>query len=345
MPGMGLGGAVGNQMHYLANLGRGQHLPPDAGFHGPSANDVFVQQQTMPTAFPSYPTCGPQSQMGPPLADGMMASQPYSNQQSPISPQYSSGPSHQQSPMQSMAGALQQNPQANPNLMQTPFGGSVFDVNDPMQYNFDPSSFNFGNHYGALEFGMLGHMSSGAADTPPTETTTQLSQGNSTNYTTPGTISSTGFGSSPTNAQSYFYPQDQGLAEWQSSTQSGLKSSRFDQGAGNQDATSIGIIKQEAPDAYSIGAGPSNFTSPSDTSSMQGMVTGFDDSPSGPNAYLALTHANICKIAQLSSDARHRGLPPLILLHPAYLRVAHVILLPCMRALSSHIRIRTDSMA
>ncbi|KAL8942174.1 MAG: hypothetical protein Q9211_001504, partial [Gyalolechia sp. 1 TL-2023] len=285
LPGMGL---RGNPMHYLANLGRGQQqLPPEAGFHGPSANNVFVQQQAMPTGFPTYPGAGPQSQMGPLLTDGMMAPQAYSNQQSPISPQFSSGPGHQQSPMQSMAGALQPNPQGNPNLMPTPFDSSIFDVNDPMQYNFDPASFNFGNHYGALEFGMLGQMSSGAADTPPTESTTQLSQGNSTNHTTPGTISSTGFGSSPATAQSYFYPQDQGLADWQSSGQPSLKPSRFDPGARNQDAAAIGIIKQEAPDAYAIGAGLGNFTSPSDTSSTQGMATGFDDDPSGPNAYLS----------------------------------------------------------
>lgn len=287
MPGMGLRGAVGNQMHYLANLGRTQHLPPDAGFQGPTPSDVFVQQQAMPTAFPNYPAGVPQSTMGPPMTEGMIASQPYSNQQSPISPHFSSGPSHQQSPMLSMTGALQQNPPANPDMMQTPFDGSVFEVNDPMQYSFDPSSFNFGNHYGALEFGMLGHMSSGAADTTPTEATTQLSQGNSTNYTTPGTIASAGFGGSPTNAQSYFYPQDQGLAEWPNSARSGLKPAQFDQGGRNQDAaSSIGMVKQEAPDAYSIGAGPSNFSLPSDTSSTKGMMTGFDESPTAPNAYL-----------------------------------------------------------
>ncbi|KAL8736720.1 MAG: hypothetical protein Q9166_000086 [cf. Caloplaca sp. 2 TL-2023] len=286
MPGMGLRGAVGNQMHYLASLGGGQQLSPDAGFQGPSANDAYVQQQAMPTTFASYPTSGPQSHMGPPLTDGMMAPQSYSNQQSPITPQFGHGPSHQPSPMHSMASALQSNPQANPSMMPTSFGGNVFDINDPMQYNFDPSSFNFGNHYGALEFGMLGHMSSGAAETPPTESSTaQLSQGNSTSYTTPGTISSAGFGGSPTNAQSYFYPQDHGLAEWQNCTQSGLKPTQYDQGG--PDAASIDTIKHEAPYAYSIGAGSSNFTSPSDTSSSQGMVTGFDGSPSTPNAYQA----------------------------------------------------------
>ncbi|KAL9015413.1 MAG: hypothetical protein Q9185_007185, partial [Variospora sp. 1 TL-2023] len=288
MPGMGLRGAVGNQMHYLANLGRTQQLPPDTSYQGPSVNDVYVQQQAMPTAFQTYPPGGPQSAMGPPMTDGMIPSQPYSNQQSPISPHFSSGPNHQPSPMHSMAGALQQSSQANPSMMQAPFDGTVFDVHDAMQYSFDPSSFNFGNHYGALEFGMLGHMSSGAADTTPTEATTQMSQTNSTHYTTPGTIGSTGFGGSPANAQSYFYPPGQNLAEWQNGAQSGLKPAHFDQEGHNQGvASSIGTAKQEAPDAYSIGAAPSNFTPPSDTSSTQGgMMTGFDDGPTAPASYL-----------------------------------------------------------
>ncbi|KAL8662437.1 MAG: hypothetical protein Q9168_008256, partial [Polycauliona sp. 1 TL-2023] len=294
MPGMGLRGPViGNSMHYLANLGGGQQqqqqLSPDAGYQGPSVNDVYVQQQPMPTSFATYPTSGAQSQMGPPLAEGMMASPQYSNQQSPIAPQFGQGASHQPSPMQSMASALQSNAQPNPNMMQTSFGGGLFDMNDPMQYNFDPSSFNFGNHYGALEFGMLGHMSSGAAETPPTESSAvQMSQTNSTTYTTPGTMSSAGFVGSPANAQSYFYPQDQGLAKWQNTTPAGLQSTPYDQGAPDQGAAaSIGTIKHEA---YSIGAGSSSFTSPSDTSSTQGMVaTGFDESPSASasNSYQA----------------------------------------------------------
>ncbi|KAL8687329.1 MAG: hypothetical protein Q9218_006467, partial [Villophora microphyllina] len=289
MPGMGLRGGVGNQMQYLASLGRGQHLPLDTSFQAPSASEAYVQQQAMPTAYPAYVTAGPQSQLGPPLTDGMMAPQPYSNQQSPISSQFSSGPSVQPSPMQSMASALQSDAQTNASMLQTPFGGNVFDINDPMQYNFDPSSFNFGNHYGALEFGMLGHMSSGAAETPPTEcTAAQINQANSTSYPTPGTMSSTGFAGSPTNAQSYFYPQDQSMTEWPSNAQQAMKAPPFDQQSGlNQDAAaSIGIVKQEAPPhAYSIGAGSSNFASPSDSSSTRAMMNGFDDSASSSRIY------------------------------------------------------------
>lgn len=50
----------------------------------------------------------------------------------------------------------------------TAFNGPLsFDPSNPAFFNFDLEGLNFGNHYGALEFGMLNHMSSGAADTPP----------------------------------------------------------------------------------------------------------------------------------------------------------------------------------
>lgn len=46
------------------------------------------------------------------------------------------------------------------------FSQAMFDPSDPALFNFDISSLNFGNQYGALEMGVLNHMSSaaGAAD-------------------------------------------------------------------------------------------------------------------------------------------------------------------------------------
>jgi hypothetical protein len=55
-----------------------------------------------------------------------------------------------------------------------PFNAPFFDPADPSLFNFDISSLNFGNHYGALEFGMLGHMSSGAVEPPDTLRPNQL---------------------------------------------------------------------------------------------------------------------------------------------------------------------------
>lgn len=58
---------------------------------------------------------------------------------------------------------------------QNAFNGPLFDPSNPALFNFDLEGLNFGNHYGALEFGMLHHMSSGAADTPPQDKNGSLS--------------------------------------------------------------------------------------------------------------------------------------------------------------------------
>jgi PAS domain-containing protein len=82
----------------------------------------------------------------------------FSNQQSPLSPQFSQG--HHGANVNAPSSMPQG---GQPNQMQQ--FGPLFDPSDPALFNFDISSLNFGNHYGALEFGMLGHMSS-AVDTP-----------------------------------------------------------------------------------------------------------------------------------------------------------------------------------
>jgi hypothetical protein len=81
----------------------------------------------------------------------------FSNQQSPLSPAFSQG--HNASSIKAPSSMSQ----GQPTSMQQ--FGPLFDPSDPALFNFDISSLNFGNHYGALEFGMLGHMSS-AVDAP-----------------------------------------------------------------------------------------------------------------------------------------------------------------------------------
>jgi hypothetical protein len=80
----------------------------------------------------------------------------YNHQHSPISPAFSQA----HHPAVNAPSSLSQ---GQPNQMQQ--FGPLFDPSDPALFNFDISSLNFGNHYGALEFGMLGHMSS-AVDAP-----------------------------------------------------------------------------------------------------------------------------------------------------------------------------------
>ena len=86
--------------------------------------------------------------------------------------QYQSGSSQQVSPVQTMPASLDH--QASMDNTGNPSYDDFFNTNDPSLFNFDLSGLNFGNHYGALEFGMLGHMSSGAVGTPDVEAMNQL---------------------------------------------------------------------------------------------------------------------------------------------------------------------------
>ena len=48
-----------------------------------------------------------------------------------------------------------------------PSSSAPLDSSSSTLFNFNPEALNFGDPYGALEFSMLGHMSSGQTDTPP----------------------------------------------------------------------------------------------------------------------------------------------------------------------------------
>jgi PAS domain-containing protein len=98
------------------------------------------------------------------------------SQPSPISPPYNQPHSNAPAIPQTQPAQLQQ------------FGGPLFDPSDPALFNFDISSLNFGNHYGALEFGMLGHMSSGAAETPPADPNIMGHMNNMYNPQMPGYV-------------------------------------------------------------------------------------------------------------------------------------------------------------
>ena len=278
MPGVGVRG-TGNRLQYVTGLGQSQQMPLDSPYQMPSTGNVFATQPSQQSPFNVYTSSGSQIQMPPPSSDSLMNSQSFSNQQSPVSPHFNAVPSSQASPMQNMAGMLQANPHPTITPIQGSFNPSVFDAGDSIQYNFDPASFNFGNHYGALEFGMLGQMSSGAAETSPSDSTGQVHPGNGAGYTTPGTIS-TGYSGSPGTAQPYIYSQDQSLGEWRNDGSANMGqtggSQAFHPSGRVLDGSSV-TVKQEAPHGYAIGAGSGNFTSSSCTSSPQTAVTNFDD--------------------------------------------------------------------
>jgi hypothetical protein len=87
-------------------------------------------------------------------------------QQSPLAPNFNV---NVQVPMQSSP--VGQDP-TNP-ITSSPWSTlppAVFD--DQSLLNFDTSNMNFASGYGALEFGMLGHMATNAGDTPPSDSAT-----------------------------------------------------------------------------------------------------------------------------------------------------------------------------
>lgn len=161
MPGFGQNYAInGNQ-----NMSSGPGSAPV------SANGLPVSQagpyypQTATGGFPQYPSTSQAGQMGPPIMDnnGMVAD--YNTNQTVGTPtQYQSSSSQQVSPVQDLTNGMDQTPTMATSSSQA-FDTPYFDANDPSMYNFNISDLNFGNHYGALEFSMLGHLS-GAVNTP-----------------------------------------------------------------------------------------------------------------------------------------------------------------------------------
>lgn len=121
--------------------------------------------QTPSSNFPQFNPVNHAGRMSGPLMEGndpMLGGNFGQAAETPS--QFQSTPTQQTSPVQTIPGSMDQPP-----TIETSGGGSYdqgfIDPNDPSLFNFDISGLNFGNHYGALEFGMLGHMS-GAVGTP-----------------------------------------------------------------------------------------------------------------------------------------------------------------------------------
>jgi len=291
MPGVGA-----NHFSNIHNPRNGQMLTVDASMAdrapGVSQHGSFYPGRPgISTSYAVYPPTQPQGQMPPPLHESMMSSNTFGSQQSPISPTFQTGHIQQASPLQSLAGAMQQGPPVTQATAPGSYGGAFFDPSDPALFNFDLASLNFGNHYGALEFGMLGHMSSGAADTPPGDNNTLLHQGSgvqgATNYATPGTMSS-GYSGSPSNPTPYVFRQDSTPTDWPGGQQPGSRhgsASNVYGISGQHVVPSTRVENQNGPNAFTIGAGPGSLASPSPTLSPQVMIAGFDDSPTTATIY------------------------------------------------------------
>ncbi|KAI3539992.1 transcription factor [Colletotrichum abscissum] len=208
-----------------------------------AGSTYFGQSST--ASFPVY--SGQQTPVG--IPDGL----PYQAQPSPISPSFPQ-PSNT---ARSIGGMI------SPQVANDPFN-TLFDPSNPAIFNFDLEGLNFGSQYGAMEFGMLGHMSSGAAETPPRDGSLSGPSGEvnfgSTNV----------FGNNGNNQFGQVYD-------------SGMINDFMGVDQSSNGMYQQGNLQHGLPHAYAIAAGPTSLHSPStdNTASPQPTNFTFEGSPSG----------------------------------------------------------------
>jgi hypothetical protein len=149
-----------------------------------------------------------------------------------------------------------------------PFNAPFFDPADPSLFNFDISSLNFGNHYGALEFGMLGHMSSGAVETPDTEN---------------GMMTSMPYDPTNSNYSATFPYGNTGYTDWQRNTDGTRQNSSGQVFSITGDSSFDGQLN--FPNAFAIGENGSISAASPSAANMMDFSTGYGTSPvaSGPH--------------------------------------------------------------
>ncbi|KAI9769150.1 MAG: Transcriptional regulator of nonfermentable carbon utilization [Geoglossum simile] len=260
---------------------RNNSLPTSASDTAPSTGQHSgffpTSQPQASAAFAMFPSSTPAPcQMPPPFQEGAINPTSFSSQQPPISPTMATG--QQASPLQAITASVSQPSPATHVSAQNIYGGPLFDPSDPALFNFDLASLNFGNHYGALEFGMLGHMASGTAETPPSDTNAAATQpgGGAPGFATSG---SSAYSSSPRSAATYMFPQDVMTGDWQSPGGANRQGNVFN-GNGRTHSSSANV-----PHAYAIGIGPGSLTSPSPPAPSPGLLPAFEQSPTMQSFY------------------------------------------------------------
>lgn len=155
----------------------------------------------------------------------------FNNSQRPQIPQFDTS----QQSIHAMSPALGQL-SAPHNTASQAFVPSLFDSHDPTLLDFDIPSMNFGNHYGALEFGMLGHMSSTAG---PYD----------------GTLQGAGYMDGLEDQNDLFMHRNSSNSDWQTRGSAGsLQMQPYTNQLGSTEMLRRGSTIQ--PHAYAIGAGP-----------------------------------------------------------------------------------------
>ncbi|KAL4768396.1 transcription activator of gluconeogenesis acuK [Aspergillus nidulans var. acristatus] len=281
MPGIG-----GNNFYNNSSMSNGV---PSGGMNMNGANTINSAANTQNSSANFYPT--PQSNYS------LYQENPINHQnsfpsQSPVSPTFSlktnptprnptTAPNNNNNTAltSSMPQPATTGVSNTPNQSQNPFAGPFFDPSDPALFNFDLSSMNFENRYGALEFGMLGHMATGAGDSPDSGTHRgSMGRSGSTQFASTPMGGSATFGESPQNQQPFMFG-DPLLNEWPSGQTSGQPHVNV----GVYPQSSQGNVipghlsKPDAPHAFAIESGPNNFASPGAATSPQINSAGYED--------------------------------------------------------------------
>lgn len=238
---------------------------------GPGA--MYPGQQTAPSAFQMYASSGPQSQI---------TSQQYGSQILPMSHPYHLGAQQHPSTMPSYGGTLQSSaPMSSDPLQQHSLANEMFP-----DLNLDDNPFD--NNYGYGEYSVLGHMSSGMVDTPPNESVGSFDAGDSKYM--PG-VMSTSYGSSPSNAQQYQYPQPD------------ARQGTIAYNLGGQGGSFEDFIKQEERSGFP-GAG-NGYPTPMSGPSPQGMLAGFEGNPATKDTHTNISNSHQTPVHRTSEAPSH----------------------------------------
>lgn len=197
----------------------------------------------------------------------------FGGQQSPVSPSFQPN---------SQVGGLTVPQGAGDSLNLT---NPLFDPSNPAIFNFNLDGLNFGSTYGAMEFGMLGHMAQGAAETPPRDHGSMSQQGASdVNY-----VATAVFNNNNNNHHNNNHNNNNGVNRYENKVyDSGIMGDLLGLDQARNSLYSPDNLQHGLPHAYAIATGPASLQSPStDNSSPQPMAHGFDGSPKTTNYPLA----------------------------------------------------------
>ncbi|KAK3349400.1 transcription activator of gluconeogenesis [Lasiosphaeria hispida] len=219
----------------------GHRHPSNSGSEASSSVATYFSQPT--PQFPVFSTS--QAPMGT-MPDTMA----YGSQQSPVSPSFQT----QGNSQMSMTVPQVSSPMAT-------FAPALFDPSNPALFNYHLEGINFGSQYGANEFSMLGHISSGAAETPPRDPSLSQ-QGAGDVYNSSGVFGGNGLNQFDKVYDNAIMGDFLGL----------------DQNANG--LYSQGNLQHGLPHAYAIAAGPTSLQSPStENNSPQPTGMGLEASP------------------------------------------------------------------